>query len=211
MNKTTPIAVDLFCGCGGISVGIENAGYKVIAGIDIEKKYISSFKHNFPNAQALTIDITTITPNEFMMLLDIKPTQLDLLVGGPPCQGFSKNVPRKNRFLEDPKNLLVKSFLDYCEALKPEMLLMENVAEMKNGFEEAYSQEIISRLNDAGYTITTAVLNAADYGIPQRRRRAFFLANRLGFEFSVPPSTHKAKPKQEKKNQYIKIEKAIII
>lgn len=199
MNKTTPIAVDLFCGCGGISVGIENAGYKVIAGIDIEKKYISSFKHNFPNAQALTIDITTITPNEFMMLLDIKPTQLDLLVGGPPCQGFSKNVPRKNRFLEDPKNLLVRSFLDYCEALKPEMLLMENVAEMKNGFEEAYSQEIISRLNDAGYTITTAVLNAADYGIPQRRRRAFFLANRLGFEFSVPPSTHKAKPKQEKK------------
>ena len=183
-------AIDLFCGCGGISVGLKKAGFHVLAGIDIEKKYLATFKHNFPDVKALNTDITTISPQEFMQLVNINPGDLDLLVGGPPCQGFSKNVPRKNRFLEDPKNLLVKSFLDYCEVLKPKMVLMENVAEMKSGFEEVYSQEIISRLEDQGYTITSAVLNSADYGVPQRRRRAFFLANRLGVTFKIPTSTH---------------------
>lgn len=184
------IAIDLFCGCGGISVGIQNAGFEVIAGIDIEKKYIASFEHNFPNAQALNKDITAISPYEFMNELGIEPKEVEILVGGPPCQGFSKNVPRKKRFLEDPKNLLVKSFLDYCEAMQPKMIFMENVAEMKNGFDEAYSQEILNRLEDAGYTVTSVVLNAADYGVPQRRKRAFFLANRLGIQFSVPRPSH---------------------
>lgn len=185
-----PLAIDLFCGCGGISVGLKNAGFEVIAGIDIEKKYIASFKHNFPNAKALNTDITAVSPHEFMNELGIKPKEVEILVGGPPCQGFSKNVPRKNRFLEDPKNLLVKSFLDYCEAIQPKMILMENVAEMKNGFDEAYSQEILNRLEDAGYTVTSTVLNAADYGVPQRRKRAFFLANRLGIKFSIPRPSH---------------------
>lgn len=184
------IAVDLFCGCGGISVGLKNAGFNVLAGIDIEKKYLASYKHNFPNAKALNTDITKVSPYEFMDELGISKGELDLLVGGPPCQGFSKNVPRKNRFLEDPKNLLVKSFLDYCEALQPKMILMENVAEMKNGFDEIYSDEVVSRLEEQGYTITSTVLNSADYGVPQRRRRAFFLANRLGITFKIPTPTH---------------------
>ncbi len=185
-----PNAIDLFCGCGGISVGLRDAGFHIVAGIDIEKKYLISFKHNFPESKALNTDITTVSPQEFMASVGLKPGELDLLVGGPPCQGFSKNVPRKNRFLEDPKNLLVKSFLDYGEALDPKMILMENVAEIKNGFDESYSDEIITRLETAGYTVTTAVLNAANYGVPQRRRRAFFLANRLGIKFDAPRATH---------------------
>lgn len=185
-----PTAVDLFCGCGGISVGLQRAGFDVLAGIDIEKKYLVSYAHNFPNAKALNSDITKIPAKEFFDQFDLKPMGLTLLVGGPPCQGFSKNVPRKNRYLEDPKNLLVKSFLNYCEYIKPEMILMENVAEMKNGFDETYSQEIISRLENAGYKVTTAVLNAADFGVPQRRRRAFFMANRFDQPFSIPHATH---------------------
>lgn len=194
-----PKAVDLFCGCGGISVGLRSAGFEVIAGIDIEKKYIITFRHNFPNAKALNIDITKIAPEEFADIIDVGIGELDILVGGPPCQGFSKNVPRRYRYLDDPKNLLVKSFLDYCEVLQPKMVLMENVAEMKNGFEKAYSEEIISRLDDEGYTVTTAVLNAADYGVPQRRRRAFFMANRYDIPFLVPPSTHSAPTKSNNK------------
>lgn len=193
-------AIDLFCGCGGISVGIQKAGFKVLAGIDIEKKYIASFQHNFPDAKALTTDITTVPAEEFMKLINVQPGDLGLLVGGPPCQGFSKNVPRRNRYLEDPKNLLVKSFLDYCEQLKPEMVLMENVAEMKNGFEKAYSEEIVYRLEAAGYTVTATVLNSADYGVPQRRRRAFFMANRHGFEFTPPVSTHAPQAKYKYAN-----------
>lgn len=183
-------AVDLFCGCGGISVGAERAGFTVIAGIDVEAKYIASFKKNFTSAKALTTDITKTPPLEFMKDVGLERGELSLLVGGPPCQGFSKNVPRKHRYLEDPKNLLVKSFLDYCEALSPEMVLMENVAEMKNGFENAYSNEVIERLESAGYVVTSVVLNAAQFGVPQRRRRAFFMANRFGVRFDPPRPTH---------------------
>jgi DNA (cytosine-5)-methyltransferase 1 len=183
-------AIDLFCGCGGISAGLQMAGYEVVAGVDIEKNFISTFSHNFPDAKRITQDITKISPQEFSRIIGIEPEELDLIAGGPPCQGFSKNVPRKHRYLDDPKNLLVKSFLDYVEYLLPKMVLMENVAEMKNGFDGQYTDEIISRLDDAGYEVTHSVLNSADYGVPQRRRRAFFMANRKGLKFKVPEPTH---------------------
>lgn len=193
MRKNLKKAVDLFCGCGGISAGLNMAGYEIIAGVDIEKHYISTFKHNFPEATALTEDINDIPPADFAMRIGMKPGDLDLLTGGPPCQGFSKNVPRKYRYLEDPKNLLVQSFLNYAEYLRPRVILMENVAEMKNGFEGQYTDEVVTRLEAAGYTVTHAVLNAADYGVPQRRRRAFFMANREGLSFRVPAETHEPK------------------
>lgn len=189
----TKRAIDLFCGCGGISVGAQLAGYEIVAGLDIEKNYISSFIHNFPNAHAITDSITTLSAPDFARRVGIKPGELDLLVGGPPCQGFSKNVPRKHRYLEDPKNLLVKSFLDYAEYLRPRTILMENVAEMKNGFDGQYTDEVVKRLELAGYTVNHAVLNAADYGVPQRRKRAFFFANREGIKFRTPQPTHAPK------------------
>lgn len=183
-------AIDLFCGCGGISLGLRLVGFEVLAGVDIESNYISTFRHNFPNSKSLQLDLSTTQPSEFMRLVGVQKGEVDLLAGGPPCQGFSKNVPRKNRFLEDPRNGLIKSFLDYCEELQPRFILMENVAEMKNGFEKTYTEEILSRLNDEGYTVTYAVLNSADFGVPQRRRRAFFLANRENVKFKLPESTH---------------------
>lgn len=188
LNNLT--AIDLFSGCGGISSGLRSAGFKILAGVDVDSKYISTFSHNFPSAKSLIVDLSKVDPVDFMTDIGLRPGELDLLVGGPPCQGFSKNVPRKYRFLGDSRNLLIKTFLDYCEALAPRMVLMENVAEMKNGFDQAYSEEIISRLVEEGYTVSHAVLNAADYGVPQRRRRAFFLANRHGFSFGVPVPTH---------------------
>lgn len=183
-------AVDLFCGCGGISAGLRSAGFDVLAGVDLNRHYISSFRENFPEARTLEWDLTAMTPAEFMKRVGIKSGDLDLVAGGPPCQGFSKNVPRKYRFLQDSRNLLIKTFLDYCEVFQPRMILMENVAEMKNGFDQAYTNEILERLQEEGYTVTHAVLNAADYGVPQRRRRAFFFANRLGVRFSPPAATH---------------------
>lgn len=190
-----PRAIDLFCGCGGISSGLRSAGFQVLAGVDLEKKYLCTFTKNFPEARSINESLSEFTPQEFMSSLGLTEGELDLLAGGPPCQGFSKNVPRKYRFLEDERNLLIKTFLDYCEALKPKMVLMENVAEMKNGFEQAYTQELVSRLEEQGYTVSHAVLNAADYGVPQRRRRAFFIANRIGLKFATPAPTHAAPSK----------------
>jgi DNA (cytosine-5)-methyltransferase 1 len=193
-NSVTKRAVDLFCGCGGISVGARLAGYDIVAGLDVEKNYISSFRHNFPKAHTVTDSIISLSAKDFAASVGIECGELDLLAGGPPCQGFSKNVPRKHRYLDDPKNLLVKSFLEYAEYLRPRVILMENVAEMKNGFDGQYTDEVVSRLESAGYTVSHAVLNAADYGVPQRRRRAFFLANRAGLTFRIPQATHLPKP-----------------
>lgn len=183
-------AIDLFCGCGGISAGLEMAGFEILAGVDIESKYISTFAKNFGAEKAKKIDLSEIPPKEFMKSIGIYEGELDLLAGGPPCQGFSKNVPRKQRLSESSNNLLIKRYLDYCEALKPKMVLIENVAEMKNGFEKIYTNEIIERLVDTGYEVTSVVLNAADYGVPQKRRRAFFMANRLGVKYNPPSATH---------------------
>ncbi|QQG36720.1 MAG: DNA cytosine methyltransferase [Micavibrio aeruginosavorus] len=183
-------AVDLFCGCGGISAGLEMAGFDVLAGVDIEPKYMATFANNFGPEKAHKIDLSKTPPKEFMESIGVYEGELDLLAGGPPCQGFSKNVPRSQRTSESSNNLLIKTYLDYCEALKPKMVLIENVAEMKNGFEQTYTNEIIERLADTGYAVTSVVLNAADYGVPQRRRRAFFMANRLGIQYSSPNATH---------------------
>lgn len=175
-----------------MSAGLRMAGYEVVAGVDSEKQFISTFAHNFPDARAVLEDVTALGPAQLADELGIRPRELDLLAGGPPCQGFSKNVPRSRRYLDDPKNLLVKSFLEYCEYLQPRMVVMENVAEMKNGFDGQYTGEIIRRLEAAGYAVCHAVLNAADYGVPQRRRRAFFFANRDGVAFEAPRPTHQA-------------------
>ncbi len=183
-------AVDLFCGCGGISEGLYKAGFNIIAGADIDPRYLITFSHNFPRAVSVKDDLSKFDPKEFMARIGLKTEELDLLSGGPPCQGFSKNVPRKYRYLNDPNNLLIRTFLDYCECLRPKMILMENVAEMKNGFKQAYTDEILERLEEEGYSVTHAVLDSADYGVPQRRRRAFFMANRLGVDIRIPAPTH---------------------
>ena len=190
-------AIDLFCGCGGIAAGLRSAGFNVAAGVDIEQKHIATFRRNFPNGVGLNADLVHFTPTELMDTLGIEPGELDMLAGGPPCQGFSKNVPRKLRFADDPNNLLVKRFLDYCEHMKPKSILMENVAEFRNGFSKRFSDEINERLNKAGYAVTSAVLNAAEYGVPQKRRRAFFLAFRGSYAPTVPTPTHIDKPKQQ--------------
>jgi len=190
MNLRAPTAVDLFCGCGGLSAGLRMAGFRVLAGVDLEPRYMATFAHNFRNAQSLRLDLSKTSPSEFMSLLGIEAGELTLLAGGPPCQGFSKNVPRKQRLLDSANNKLVKTFLDYCEGLKPKLILMENVAEMKNGFAQSYTDEVLSRLKEEGYTVTPGVLNAADFGIPQRRRRAFFIASRDGIKLEFPKPTH---------------------
>ena len=190
-------AIDLFCGCGGLSLGAEGAGFEILAGMDVNTQYMGTFTRNFPRARSILSDITALAPSAFAATLNVRPGDVTLVVGGPPCQGFSKNVPRRHRYMDDPRNLLVRAFIEYCEYLKPAFILMENVAEMRNGFESAYTQEVVIRLKRAGYLVEQAVLNAADFGVPQRRRRAFFLAARNGVKVVFPAPTH-VRPAQEK-------------
>lgn len=197
MESAHPTALDLFCGCGGISAGLRDAGFRVLAGIDVEPRYLATFERNFPTARQLKVDLSSISPQRLMELLGVAPGELTLVAGGPPCQGFSKNVPRRRRVMDDPNNLLIRTYLEYCVALEPRMVLMENVAEMRNGFSSRFSEEIQTTLEDAGYAVTHATLNAADFGVPQRRRRAFFMASRSGRVPRAPAPTHGRSTRQE--------------
>jgi DNA (cytosine-5)-methyltransferase 1 len=193
-GQQLPRAIDLFCGCGGMSVGIRAAGFRILAGVDIEPIYLQTYAHNFPDAEALRLDLSQLSPEAFMERVGIKPGELDMLAGGPPCQGFSKNVPRRERSIDAANNRLMKSFLSYCKALQPRLILMENVAEMKNGFGQAYTQELLQGLGAAGYAVNHAVLNGADYGVPQRRRRALFIASHDGIKLRFPTPTKGKRP-----------------
>lgn len=183
-------AIDLFCGCGGISLGMHKAGINVVAGVDIEENYICTFRHNFKGAKAIIKDISSSHPDVLLSEIERTKDQIDVIAGGPPCQGFSKNVPRKNRTLNSDNNRLVRTFIEYCEHIKPKIFIMENVAEMKNGFDSSYTNEIVERLSRSGYSVSYSVLHAAEYGIPQRRKRAFFVGNKFGVKLSFPSPTH---------------------
>lgn len=175
-----PTVLDLFCGCGGMSWGLHKAGFRVLAGIDHWRSALETFALNHPDAIVMDRDLSEIKPQTVMDDLELAEGDLDCLVGGPPCQGFSKNVPAAYRFLEDSRNQLYKSFLAFVRALRPKTVLMENVAEIYNAFDGVVTQEIIEGLEQLGYKAAARVLLAADYGVPQRRRRCFFFASRTG-------------------------------
>lgn len=185
---TSLTVIDLFSGCGGMSWGLTKSGFNVIAGVDNDLNALNTFSLNHPNALALEADITQLKPELLMETLSLKIGDLDCLVGGPPCQGFSKNVPAVYRFLEDARNQLFRDFLHFVAVLRPKVVVMENVAEIYAAYSGAVYNEIIDIFAELGYSVKVKVLFAPDYGIPQRRKRCFFFASRTGIvpEFPVP-------------------------
>lgn len=186
--RDAPAAVDLFSGCGGLSAGLRAAGFRILAGLDIEPHAMDTFRLNFPEAYAAECDLAVPDPRGLMERAGLRAGELGLLADGPPCQGFSKNVPRARRTADAASNRLVRSFLAYAAALRPRAVLMENVAEMRKGFGGAWTREVRETLTAAGYRVLHATLDAADYGVPQHRRRAFFAAVRDGAPGSVSPN-----------------------
>lgn len=180
--------VDLFSGCGGMSWGLHNSGFSVIAGLDTDDIALKTFKTNHPKAQVFHTDIRQLDAKEFREILKIKRGDLDCLIGGPPCQGFSKNVPAKGRFLNDHRNLLFRAFIEYVIELLPKVIIMENVAEIYNAYGGAVRSEIEETLTKLKYTTQIKVLFAPDFGVPQRRRRCFFFASRTGIKPDIPSS-----------------------
>ncbi len=189
-NNEASTIIDLFCGCGGLSVGFAQAGFRILLGVDLDPVPLRTFARNFPGAKAIQADISHLDPHTILRDLRMRPGDLDCLVGGPPCQGFSKNIPAKQRYLGDPKNALILRFLDFVEVLRPKVVLIENVAEMVNAYDEAYASAIMAVLGRVGYKAGSSRLLASDYGAPQHRRRAFFFANSVGCPVVFPPPTN---------------------
>ena len=185
-----PKVVDIFSGCGGMSWGLYKAGFEIIGGLDNWRPAISTFEKNHPSAKIFFDDIKECDAAKVRKDLHLKKGELDCLVGGPPCQGFSKNVPSSYRFLDDPRNQLYKDYLRFVEEFMPSVVVMENVAEIYNAFNGEVRLQIISRLENLGYKVAVKVLFAPDYGVPQRRSRCFFIGSRTGKFPYFPEPTH---------------------
>lgn len=189
----TLTVIDLFSGVGGLSTGFEAAGFKILGGNDFEDDILAAYQVNHPTAKVWPGKIEDIDPLEVLADVGLKPGELDVLAGGPPCQGFSRNRARRHirgEFVDDPRNYLFKEFLRFAEVIRPRAILIENVADMIVKQEGKFEREIAERLDDMGYHYTSAqVLNAADFGVPQRRRRAFILAGREK-KLNLPRPTH---------------------
>lgn len=187
-----PTVIDLFSGCGGMSWGLHKQGFRILAGIDQWDVALETFKLNHPDAETFNADITALEPQRVMDTLGLRPGDLDCLIGGPPCQGFSKNVPASYRFLEDPRNLLFRHYLDYVREFRPKVVMMENVAPIYKAYDGTVRNEIIDTLESLGYQVNVQRIWAHHYGVPQRRHRAFFFASRTGVAPVFPkPMFHK--------------------
>ena len=168
-------AVDLFAGAGGLSEGFEQAGFAVIAANEIEETFSETYRYNHKDTKVFTGDITKINVDDFKKECGINGKKLNIVMGGPPCQGFS-TANRHKRFIDDPRNILYKEFVKYVKELNPEFILMENVKGMKR-----IAGQVSEDFRKIGYTVRFEILNAKDFGIPQNRERLFFIGtNHMG-------------------------------
>jgi DNA (cytosine-5)-methyltransferase 1 len=171
-NKLT--AIDLFSGSGGLTLGLKQAGFKVVGAIDNNEVAMESYKHNHPEVITWLNDIRKLEPKNLLKKLGLKKGELDLLAGCPPCQGFSSiRTFNGAKRIKDKRNDLVFDYLRFVKVFEPKSIMMENVPALAKDRRIKIFQEEIKKL---GYKATCDVLNAADYGVPQRRRRMILLA-----------------------------------
>lgn len=188
----TKIVVDLFAGAGGLSCGLELAGFRSILANELESMYGNTFKHNHPDTDVVIGDIREVSETDLKKRLGVSKGDVTLLTGGPPCQGFSVNAPIRS--LDDDRNHLFREFIRIAAELMPQVILIENVPGMISLGKGTVVKEIYKELNALGYKVEHRILFAGHYGVPQMRFRTVFIAiknSKICIEFPLP--THDAK------------------
>jgi DNA (cytosine-5)-methyltransferase 1 len=192
------VAVSLFTGAGGLDLGIERAGYEVVFAVENDPTAVATLNHNraafFPKLPVVKpLDICALDPTKAMRERGIKRGSIALLVGGPPCVAFSKSGfhLEYKRLGKDPRASLLDHYLRFLDALRPEAYLMENVYGLayKNQ-SAAFFDRLATGIRSLGYSFSCAVLNAADYGVPQNRQRIFAIGAKDGRPLAHPQPTH---------------------
>lgn len=163
--------LDLFSGAGGLSYGFEMVDYDVLLGIDNDEAALNTFKLNHKNSEVLNCDITKVSFNDHIKPL-INEKEIDVVVGGPPCQGMSLSGPRK---FEDPRNELYLSYIRLVDEIRPKAFVIENVIGIVSLFKGKIKDNIIAKFTEMGYEVQFKTLVASDYGVPQKRKRVFFI------------------------------------
>lgn len=186
--KSDMTVVDLFCGAGGLSEGFRQAGYSVVAGSDYDHAAGRTFTATHPEATFFEGRIQDLAVSDILTATGLKKGELEVLVGGPPCQGYS--VYNHGRGVDDPRAGLFREYLRVVAGLMPKWLVMENVSGLTSIANGAIIREIEEGMNALGYKVKWQVLKAELYGVPQERRRIVFIANRIGAPISHPAPTH---------------------
>lgn len=184
-NPITKVAVDLFSGGGGLTQGLKEAGFMVCAAVELDASACETYSANHPETILYQRDIREITGSE---LLKTSPTgKIDLIAACPPCQGFSSLTAKYKR--EDERNQLIFDFVRLVKEVRPQTLMMENVPGLANGKGRQLFLLALSEFETLGYRLKYDVLNVADYGIPQHRKRLVVLGG-LNKCIDIPPPTH---------------------
>lgn len=183
---TRPIAVDLFAGAGGLSLGFEQAGFDIMASVEIDPIHCSAHKYNFPMCKTICRSVVDVTGEYVREVSGIGEKEIDVVIGGAPCQGFSLIGKRA---LDDGRNKLVYHYVRLVLELKPKYFIFENVKGLTVGKHKQFLVEIMDAFKDGGYDVVSdyKVLNAADYGVPQDRRRLFLMGGRKGIALPSYP------------------------
>ncbi len=183
-----PIAIDLFAGAGGMSLGFEQAGFDIAAAVEIDPIHASVHHFNFPQTTTIPRSIVGLKGDEIRALSGIGNRPIDVVFGGPPCQGFSLIG---QRMLDDPRNHLIKEFVRIVAELKPKYFVLENVKGLTIGKHRVFLQNLIEAFKIEGYIIRVPwrVLNASHYDVPQNRERLFLLGARKGCKLQEYPES----------------------
>jgi len=170
-----PKAIDLFSGCGGLTLGLSQAGFRVVGAVELDPLAVETYRANHKKVFVWPDDIRKVSVAAVMRRLRIKRGQLDLLAGCPPCQGFSTMTTLNGRIGQDERNDLVFQFLRFVRGLRPKAVMMENVPKLAKNHR---FKTLRAELKKLGYEVRHDVLDAANYGVPQRRRRLILIAGR---------------------------------
>jgi DNA (cytosine-5)-methyltransferase 1 len=184
-----PIGIDLFAGAGGMSLGFEQAGFDIAAAVEIDPIHCATHEYNFPHTTTICASVVDLTGAEIRRQAKLGDREIDVVFGGAPCQGFSL---MGKRALDDPRNQLVFHYVRIVAELQPKYCVFENVRGLTLGQHAQFLTELMTALNAAGYEVLTPyqVLNAADYGVPQDRRRLFLIGTRQGLPIAKYPAVH---------------------
>jgi len=189
-----PRVIDLFAGVGGLSLGFKMVGFDIVLANEFDESIAKSYKYNHPETEVIVEDITKISHKDVFTKFKEK---IEVVIGGPPCQGFSQKGQRKS--INDDRNYLFKQFVEVVKYVQPKYFVMENVPNLLTTEGGYFKEEIITLFESLGYKLSTGILNAADFGVPQNRRRAIIIG-KLGLT---------AVPEPEKLNNKVTIWDAI--
>jgi DNA (cytosine-5)-methyltransferase 1 len=203
-RKKRPIAVDLFAGAGGMTLGFEQAGFDVLAAVEIDPVHCATHQFNFPMCSILCQDVAELTGSEIRKKSAIGQREIDVVISGSPCQGFSMMGKRD---VDDPRNSLIFHFQRLVLQLKPKFFVMENVPGIASGEHKELLNLLISSFMEAGYKVEEnyQVLNAVNYGVPQARKRLFLIGCKKDYELPKYPQPTTILPKIKVPQRYKKV------